>query len=237
MPEASEGESEPVKLEGRKSLHYRGLEPKHVYSKSLVDQAHSQYVLEPALQGDLVHHEFMLRNGSQEVLELVEVKGCSGCIMESYSRRIQPGRAGTISILIPTDSRGGQEVNGTIRVKTDDASQPLITIDVSLRVKEFASLAPYRVWLRGSSAEDLAETCIVIPNEDYPFSITGIVARKGVWFTHSYKEIVREGRKGYEIAVRNTRKKLGSYQDVLFVQTDNRNRPEFKIRVEGRIHE
>ena len=33
----------------------------------------------------------------------------------------------------------------------------------------------------------------------------------------------------------NTRTKPGPYQDVLFVQTDHPERPEFRIRVEGRL--
>ena len=104
-------------------------------------------------------------------------------------------------------------------------------------MKEFASLSPYRIWLEGSAAQDLVATSIVIPNQDYPFRVTGIKTRRGVWFTTSYREIERQGRRGYEITVRNTRKKVGSYQDVLFVQTDHAARPEFKIRIEGRIRE
>ena len=77
----------------------------------------------------------------------------------------------------------------------------------------------------------------MIPNEDYPFSITGIRAGTGVWFSTDYREIEREGKQGYEITVRNTRTKIGPYHDVLFVQTDHSARPEFKIRIEGRIRD
>jgi hypothetical protein len=202
-----------------------------------VDEPHSRYVFEPALQGDIVRHDFVIRNDSEEILEIHEVRGFPGCVVESYSRRIEPGLTGAISTLILTDSRGGEEIAGTLRARTSRADRPEITIDASLFVREFAFLSPYRVWLEGSTSEDLVGTCIVIPSRDYPFSITGIKARKGVWFTTSYREIEREGRKGYEITVRNTRKKTGSYQDVLFVQTDHPARPEFKIRIEGRIGE
>lgn len=216
---------------------YRGLETEPVYSASRVDQPHGQHQLEPALQGDTVRHDFLIGNDSKEMLELRDVQGCSGCIVESYSRSIAPGSTGKISILFLTDSRGGQEIQGTIRATTSDERRPEISIDVSLLVKEFASISPYRMWLEGSSDEEIVETCTVVPNESYPFAITGIKVRKGVWFTHSYREVETGGKRGYEITVRNTRKKAGPYQDVLFVQTDNSARPEFKIRIEGRIQE
>jgi hypothetical protein len=232
-----EEEGQPSAVEEREILFYKGLEVEPVHSKSLVDQPHSHHVLEPALQGDVVRHDFIIRNDFEEVLEIDEVRGFPGCIVESYSRKIPPGLTGSISTLILTDSRGGEEIAGTLRARTNREELPEIAIDASLLVREFASLSPYRVWLEGSASQDLVATCIVIPNPEYPFSITGIKARKGVWFTTSYREIESEGKRGYEITVRNTRKKTGSYQDVLFVQTDHSARPEFKIRIEGRIRE
>ena len=95
------------------------------------------------------------------------------------------------------------------------------------------------MWLRGSAsaAEPVTATCLVVPNEAYPFSITGIRTRRGVWFEHSLAEVEHAGRRAYEITLENTRTKPGPYQDVLFVQTDHPERPELRIRVEGRIEE
>jgi hypothetical protein len=39
----------------------------------------------------------------------------------------------------------------------------------------------------------------------------------------------------YTVEVTNKRKKEGSYRDVVFLQTDNKQRPELMIRVEGNI--
>jgi hypothetical protein len=230
-------EAQPVPARDRTLRFYKGLPVEPVYSRSSVAFPHSRYVFEPALQGDVVRHDFVIGNHSPEILEIDEVRGFPGCIIESYTRKISPGLTGKISTLMLTDSRGGEKIAGTIRARTNDEDRPEIAIEASLLVKEFASLSPYRIWLEGSAGQDLTATSIVIPNEDYPFSITGIKTRKGVWFTTSYREIEREGRRGYEITVRNTRKTVGSYQDVLFVQTDHSARPEFKIRIEGRIRE
>jgi len=217
---------------------YAGQDIKPVYSRSKVEKAKSEYIFEPALQGDLVKHDFIIENTAMAPLELNDVEGCCGCFVESYTQKIPPGESGAISVLLLTDSRGGDIIDGRVRAKTNDPTRPEITIDVQMKVKEFADLNPYRVWLKGSVDEEIVEKCIVIPNENYPFNITDIKNRApGGWIDYSYEEIQKNGRKAYEITVKNTKENTGNYQEVLFVQTDHSARPEFKIRVEGRITE
>ena len=94
---------------------------------------------------------------------------------------------------------------------------------------------PYRVWLNGTTSESIEEPAIVGPSVDHPFEITDVRMRKGVWIETNWRKTEYEGRPAFAIDVRNTRDKPGPYQDVLFIQTDHPERPEFKIRVEGRI--
>lgn len=216
---------------------YTGAPPTRVYSKSRVEGAHTRVEIEPVLQGDFVHHRFVIPNETGETLELRLPKMCSGCMLDSYSKRIPPGLEGNISIVIPTDALGGRTIESTITAETGSPALPRIEIDVSLTIREFAQLSPYRVWLRGRPDDEIVETCVVVPNPDYPFEITGIRARKGIWFDHTLEAIERDGRKAWEIRILNTRRKPGPYQDVLFVQTDHPERREFKIRIEGRIEE
>lgn len=216
---------------------YRGQPPERVVGSSRVVEARSRFVLGPVLQGDEVHHSFQIPNPGPEPMELRDVSVCSGCIPAGHSQRIAPGGVGQISILITTDWLGGRGIDGAITATTTSPALPQLEIQVVLEVKEFAALDPYRVWLRGTAgaAEPITATCLVVPNEDYPFSITGIETRRGVWFEHSLREVERDGRRAYEITLVNTRTKPGPYQDVLFVQTDHPERPEFRIRVEGRL--
>jgi hypothetical protein len=210
-----------------------------VFSKSIVREAESRHVLEPVLQGDEVHHVFRIPNPGPEPLELRDVNVCSGCIPAGHSQRIPPGGEGAIAIIVTTDWLGGSGISSPITAETSSPAMPHLTIHVELEVREFAALEPYRVWLRGSASapEPITATCIVTPNEAYPFSITGIRTRKGVWFEHAFTEIERDGRRAFEITLRNTRTRPGPYQDVLYVQTDHPERPELRIRVEGRIEE
>lgn len=223
----------------RRSLFkiYRGMEPRRVSSQSAIDSAHSSYAIGKVLQGDLVSHEFRISNDTNQPIDVENLKMCSNCILESYSEEIRPGLEGSISFVVPTDSLGGQSLAGTITGETSSPDLPTFAIDVTLDVQEFAALEPYRVWLKGSPESEIVETCVIVPNENYPFAITEIRARKGVWFEHSFSEGQRAGKKVYEVKIKNTRTKPGPYQDVLFVRTDHPERPEFKIRIEGRIEE
>ncbi len=218
-----------------RSRMYRGLEPKKIHSTSTIEGANASVALGTVLQGDLVHHDILIPNDGSEVLEIRNLKMCSGCMLDGFSEQIAPGHTGNISMVIPTDALGGQTIESTITADTNRAKAARVEITVSLTIKEFASVSPYRVWLEGRVGEKIVATSLVVPNEAYPFSITQIRARKGVWFEHGFVQVERDGRRAFEITLTNTRGKPGPYQDVLFVQTDHPERPEFRIRVEGRI--
>lgn len=221
----------------RRSLFkiYRGVEPKRVRSKSKLDGARSTVEIGKVLQGDLVVHEIMIANETREAIVIDNLKMCSGCFLESHSKEVSPGLQGSILFVIPTDSLAGQELAGTITGTTSSPDLPAFTIEVTAKVQEFAKLSPYRVWLKGKVGTEIVASSVIVPHKDYAFSILEVKARKGVWFEHSFSESERDGAKVYEIKVTNTRTKPGPYQDVLFVKTDHPERPEFKIRIEGRI--
>jgi hypothetical protein len=235
-PSAAAAPPEAPTAPGRPELPiYLGRPPPTVQSRSRVEGAHARRVFEPVLQGALVRHEFLVPNPGPEPLELSDLQACSGCIVERWSRRVAPGGEGRIALVLVTDSRGGEEIAGTLRVRTDDPQRPEIRIEVSLRVEELAEVEPYRVWLRGAPGEPIVARCRITPNERHPFRVIRVVPRRGVWFEHELRPVQHNGRRAWEILLRNTRRKPGPYQDVLFVQTDHPERPEIKVRVEGRI--
>jgi len=220
----------------RVSQLYRGIDARR-YSKSTIDLPISEYVFESVLQFDSVEHDFIIKNNSDVPLELKKAKGCCGCAVTSYSNQIPPGLTGKISVLIITDRRGGTEVNGTIRAETNDKDNPEIIIDISCPIKKIASISSHKIMLDGPYTKIIEGSSIVIPEDDFPFKITGIKPKKGLDITYSYEEIEEDGRNGYLITVKRTRKEIGIFRDTLFIQTDNPLRPEFKIRVQGEVSE
>ena len=211
---------------------YLGLEPKRIHSESPLSGTQT---FPSVLQGDHVHHVFSIENPTETPIEITEVQLCSGCMLASRSRIIPPGAEGHVAFVIPTDALGGQTLTGPVRVQTNHPDYPELVAHVFLEVRSFAEIEPYRIWLQGQSGESIEAETTILPNPDYPFEIRSIRARKGLWISWNLEEVVIDGRRGFRIRVSNTRRKPGPYQDVLFIQTDHPERPEFKLRVEGRI--
>jgi len=227
-----EKSSEPKE---RKSTLYRGVSTEPIYSQSYLQENSGSYAFEAALQGDLVKHDFIIKNTANEPLELKKVKSCCGTFIENYSRKIEPGQEGRITVIMLTDRFGGRAIQGTIYATTSDSKNPEIQIQISLPVLEFAKIDPMKIILTGSFRDELSGTSTVEPAKDYPFTITGIKPRKGIDILYSFKEISQDNKKRFLVTATNKRKKSGIYRDILYVQTVNPARPEFKIRVEGYI--
>lgn len=218
-----------------RTVFYFGLPEKPVYSKSVVDSPQSRYVFEPVLQFDMVRHDFIIRNTSKNVLELKKVQACCGTLVEAYSDQIPPGKEGVIKTVLLTERRGGEEIQGTIRLMTNDPKNPEWTIDISCSVKKFADISEHTIMLTGSLRTPIEGSSMVIPTKEYPFKVTGLKVKKGQDITYGYKEMIRDGKKGYLITAKNTRKEPGVIRDTIYVQTDNPARPEFIIRVLGKV--
>jgi hypothetical protein len=194
-------------------------------------------VFDPVLQFDLVKHDFIVRNTSKQVLELKKVKACCGSLVEAYSDHILPGQEGVVKTVLLTERRGGEEIQGTIHLQTNDPVNPEWTIDVSCYVKKFADISEHTIMLSGSLRTPIEGSSVVIPTREYPFRITGVKAKKAQDITYGYRETTRDGKKGYIVSAKNIRKKPGVIRDTIYVQTDNPARPEFIIRVLGKVTE
>jgi hypothetical protein len=214
---------------------YFGLPEKPVYSKSIVDSPKSKYVFDPVLQFDLVKHDFIVKNTSDQILELKKVQSCCGSLVEAYSPQIPAGKEGVIKTVLLTDRRGGEEIHGTIKAMTNDPKHPEWTIDISCFVKKFADISVHKIMLNGSWRKTIEGSSVVIPVKEYPFKITGLKAKKGQDIAYGYREIKQAGEKGYLITAKNIRKAAGVIRDTIYVQTDNPSRPEFIIRVLGKV--
>lgn len=217
---------------------YTGAPEKKVAGVTPVDLVKGgTYRLDPALQGDMVEHFFLVRNTFKTPLSFSSMKSCCGVILTGYTQEIAPGETGRISVVIPTDKFGGKTVNGRITAVTLDPAQPDLSIGLSLDVKKLASLSQFKIVLEGSFHQALEGSSFIVPEKNHPFTVKGIKAKKGLHIVYTVKSEEKGGQKGYSVNVKNTLKKPGIYRDTLYVATDCPERPEIRVRVEGRISE
>jgi hypothetical protein len=221
------------------SIFYEGRPEKVAYSKSDFDFPDTEYTFKPAVQGTLLSHTFIIRNGSTKPLVIKRVKSCESgdcaIVVESRSSEILPGMTGAIRIEIFTDLIDGTSFANIMTVYTNHKKYPVSTIQVFGDIIRFASVTPKNITLVGAWKEEIKATVVIIPEKAYPFKITGIKARKGWNIGYDFKEIRKDGRPAFLITVRNVSRKKGGYRDIVFVETNSDVRPEIRIRVNGDI--
>ncbi len=113
---------------------------------------------------------------------------------------------------------------------TNDPREPVVHLVVAGPVDRFVSINPRMLNLRGTAGERLQGTVIVVPEEKYPFRLTGVQPREGR-IRASFSETRQEGRAAYSILVENERSEAGSYSDTLVLKTDSPVQPQLEVRV------
>ena len=122
-----------------------------------------------------------------------------------------------------------------MRIKTNDPARPWFDVAVTGQVEAFAIIRPERVVFSGKAGEPLSLEIEIVPREEYPFTITGIKARKGEFISFEQKERCGDGKDRCVIRVENTRAEKGSYMDALFIHTDSETKPNFPVYITGII--
>jgi hypothetical protein len=191
--------------------------------------------LSPVLQGDVVEHDIFFKNTTGKPVEFKDVKSCCGVILTGHSDFVAPGETGRFSFIILTDKFGGKTVKGRVTAEVSDPGIPMVSIPVILDVNKVADLSQYKIVLEGSCRNAVSGSTMIVPEKAYPFSITGIKAKKGLHIATSVERVAKEGKTGFIINVKNTLNTKGVYRDTLYVLTDNPKRPEIRVRVEGHI--
>ena len=87
---------------------------------------------------------------------------------------------------------------------------------MSGEIKNFVTLKPSKVFLRGIAGENISQTVSVIPGENEKFKILKTNALKGEDFKYALKETEMDGKPAYELTIENTRQTPGRYFDKLY---------------------
>lgn len=87
-------------------------------------------------EGSVVSHSFKIANKGKATLEILDVKtscGCTAAIVSS--KKIDPGKEGTLKVDLDTKSRSGQ-LSRTITVVSNDKEEPNKIITISAEINK-----------------------------------------------------------------------------------------------------
>ena len=123
-----------------------------------------------------------------------------------------------------------------IRVQTSDKKKPQFNLTVKGEVEKFVTISPSRVRLSGQPGTLIKSTVKIIPEKKYPFKILSHRAREGKHI--AYELTSSDGANGteYRLVLENLKKEKGRYNDVIYLKTDSKIRPELRVRVYGNIY-
>jgi hypothetical protein len=96
---------------------------------------------ETVAKGEVIVHEFEIRNEGSAVLEIKDVRPACGCTVASYDRKIAPGKTGKVRATVKTDNFGGP-IAKSIAVFTNDPDNPKVQLVVKANVKPYVAIVP-----------------------------------------------------------------------------------------------
>ena len=120
-----------------------------------------------------------------------------------------------------------------VKVDTNDPQRPKLELSISGEVREFASVLPRYVTLRGKAGTEVGEIITILPI--HPFTVRGVRAQDGKHIRVKVNEKITGGRKSYVVTVENIMNQPGQYADTVVVETDSKVKPEIIIGVWGVI--
>ena len=92
-------------------------------------------------KGEVIVHDFHIKNEGTAVLELTDVRPACGCTIADYDKQIAPGETGSIHASVKTDNFAGP-ISKSIAVFTNDPSNPKIQLVVKAKVRPYIAMLP-----------------------------------------------------------------------------------------------
>lgn len=184
-----------------------------------------------AHEGNIVSHDFIVRNTGQGELEIRHVSPDCGCTVANFDHAILPGGEGKITLRLDLKGYNGK-VKKITTVISNDPQKPKATLTMQGNVKKAIDVRPgYTISFRGM-ADQIKEQSIDIETVTQPFRIREVEENLGGRISHRI-ETVEEGRR-YRLRVMNRLQK-GEYNGFVKLITDHPLRSEILVRVRAVI--
>ncbi len=185
----------------------------------------------PVLEGEVVTHTFTVRNTGTAPLIIQRVKASCGCTTADYTRQIDPGGQGGVTLNLRTKGYGGGTVVKSATVFTNDPSAKNIRLHLTGRVDRLAEITPEIVRFVGPVG-DISPTVVVIsPSDAHPFEIVGLP----VTTTENVRCKIEPHAGEYRLTVENMKETEGKYFGTITLSTNHPKQPAITIRVVGDI--
>lgn len=121
-------------------------------------------------------------------------------------------------------------------VYTNDRDLSRVRLRVTGRVKAYVTIDPQYVRFIGRVGQHLRQIVKITPAEGYPIRIKEVKVQQSQNLHCELRPLgPAPSKSGYELVVENARQVVGSYEDVITILTDSKEKPSIAIHVNGNI--
>lgn len=104
-------------------------------------------------------------------------------------------------------------------------------------MERFARINPRRIRLNGPAGQPLSQRVTIIPEDKYPFKITGTRLSQEGNIKVAVEPKTDGDRPAYVVTIENLKNYKGRYFTTVYIETDSEVKPEIRLPVYGNIFE
>lgn len=196
-------------------------------------------------KGEVVTHDFQIRNAGDETLLVEDVRPACGCTVARYDKQIAPGEVGTVHAEVDTTDFYGP-ISKSIAVYTNDDENPKLQLVVKAKVTAYVSATPGYARFLYVQMEPFKPITQIVWGEDQPLEVVDVRTRSGDTDAPSDKiraefrpakesEKVEEGKDpqwAVDIFL-DPRAEVGTLREFVIVETNHPKQKTAKIPVSG----
>ncbi|MDY0132990.1 MAG: hypothetical protein RBR53_10010 [Desulforegulaceae bacterium] len=139
---------------------------------------------------------------------------------------------GEIQIIIPTSGKGGRTIVEEVYAYTNDNENKKVVLKITAKINSIVSIEPEKAHLWGKVGEEVKETIIITPRQNYEFKILDMIAANGKSIDYKLEKLENNS---FSLVISNKKKEKGTYSDILFLKTDSKLKPALRINIFGNI--
>ena len=180
------------------------------------------------LKGDIVLHDFLVKNTGLSPLEIKNVRPTCGCTLAGdWPKRLQPGESGIIPIQLKTDNFRGP-ITKSVRVESNDPKKGVILLQIKGSVWTPIEY-PTSVPLKAQTSRDsiVFKAVKIINKSEDPLTLSGIRSSNPKF--KAEVKILKHGRE-FELTITTVPPlKYGPNRADIILKTSNPEMSQIKV--------
>ncbi len=116
-------------------------------------------------KGEVIEHDFILKNDGAADLHVTDVKPACGCTVSKFDKVIPPGKEGKVHLTVDTKAFSGA-ISKSAVILTDDPATPQMTVFIQANVKPFVEVVPYGFFrIQGLVGEEISNDLTLVSDD------------------------------------------------------------------------